>query len=90
MEAGLPVPHGLCCTSATIWYVFVIDVLRSVARTRRLISNVLNSLSEDDFYTSCKQICAAIGVKAGSSKNSNTTGVGNIPNAIICVGTSHS
>ena len=42
-----------CASVATIWYVIVIDVLRSVARTRRLISNVLNLLSEDDFYTSC-------------------------------------
>ena len=50
MEVGLTA--GSSWTVLHIWYVIVINVLRSVARTRRLISNVLNSSSEDNSFTS--------------------------------------
>ena len=41
-------PCELFCTAAAIWYVLVIDVLRSVASTRLRTLNVLNSLSVED------------------------------------------
>ena len=48
MKVGLEGPCELFCTAAAIWYVLVIDVLRSVASTQLRTSNVLNSLSVVD------------------------------------------
>ena len=47
MEVGLEGPRGLCCTAAAIWCAIAINVLRSVASTQRLTSNVINTLSVD-------------------------------------------
>ena len=48
VKVGLEGPCELFCTAAAIWYVLVIDVLRSVASTQLRTSNVLNSLSVVD------------------------------------------
>ena len=81
VKPGLPGRCGLCCTAAAHWSATAIDVLRSVASTRRRRVPMTNG---------CQTICSLISLQTNlvrnysSSNNSNMSSLGSYHFHVKC------